>query len=123
MPLPHIIKIFQTIKKLRSAQEFGLEIHSGEITWKKEKKELSFLHVIFLLDLMYVPTKYYQIISNSIEVMAYTKFLFQGEYIKKKVSIFSFAHYIFSGPYLCLYQILSKYFKPLRSYRVNKNLA
>ena len=28
-----------------------------------------------------------------------------------------------SGPYLCLYQILSEYFKPLRSYRVHKNLA
>ena len=27
-----------------------------------------------------------------------------------------------SGPYLCLYQILSTYFKPLRSYGVHKNL-
>ena len=30
MPLPNIIKLFQTIYKLWSAQEFGLEIHSGE---------------------------------------------------------------------------------------------
>ena len=30
-----IIKIFQTIKKSLSAQEFGLEIYSGEITRKK----------------------------------------------------------------------------------------
>ena len=65
MPLPNIIKIFQTIQKLWSAQELGLEICSGEITWKKKRtKELSFLHVTLLLDLMYVPTKYYQIISN-----------------------------------------------------------
>ena len=28
-----------------------------------------------------------------------------------------------SGPYLCLYQILSKYFKPLRRCGVHKNLA
>ena len=28
-----------------------------------------------------------------------------------------------TGSYLCLYQIFSKYFKPLRSYEVHKNLA
>ena len=37
--LPNIIKIFQTIKKLWSAQEFDLEIHLGEITTKKKKKK------------------------------------------------------------------------------------
>ena len=37
MALPNIIKIFQTIKKLLSAQKFGLEICSGEITRKKNK--------------------------------------------------------------------------------------
>ena len=77
MPLPNIIKIFQTIQKLWSAQEFCLEIRSGEITWKK-KKELSFLHVTLLLGLIFVPTKYYKIISNSMEVMACTRFQFQG---------------------------------------------
>ena len=35
MPLPNIIKIFQTINKLWHTQEFGLEIHSGKITRKK----------------------------------------------------------------------------------------
>ena len=32
-------KIFQTIMKLQSAQEFGLEIHSGEITRKKKQNK------------------------------------------------------------------------------------
>ena len=34
MPLQNIIKIFQTIKKLWRTQEFGSEIHSGEVTRK-----------------------------------------------------------------------------------------
>ena len=38
LPASNIIKIFQTIKKLWSAQEFGLEILSGEITRKKKNK-------------------------------------------------------------------------------------
>ena len=41
MPLPNIIKIFQTIMKLLSAQEFGLEIYSV-FTRKRTKQELSF---------------------------------------------------------------------------------
>ena len=56
MPLPNIIKIFRTIKKLWSAQEFGLEICSGEITRKKKQqsKSLSFLQEPVLLELIYV---------------------------------------------------------------------
>ena len=65
MPLPNIIKIFQTIKKLWSAQKFGLDICSGEITRKRTKQELSFLHETLLHELIYVPTQYFQIISNS----------------------------------------------------------
>ena len=34
MPLFNIIRIFQTTKKSRSAQEFSLEIRSGDITRK-----------------------------------------------------------------------------------------
>ena len=45
----NFIKIFQTIKKLLCAQEFGLEIYSAEITRKRTKQELSFLHVTLLL--------------------------------------------------------------------------
>ena len=65
MPLRNIIKIFQTNKKLWNAQEFGYGIHSGKITRKRTEQELSFLHVTLLLDPIYVPIKYYQIISNS----------------------------------------------------------
>ena len=40
----------------------GLEIGSGEITRKKRtKQELSFLQVILLFDLIYVPIKYCQL--------------------------------------------------------------
>ena len=46
-------------KKSLSAQEFGLEIYSVECTRKRSKLELSFLHVTFLLDLIYVPPKYF----------------------------------------------------------------
>ena len=74
MPLPSI-KIFQTIKKLWSAQEFGLEIHSGEITRKRTEQELPFFHATLLLELNYVPTIFYQITSNSTGVMACTRFL------------------------------------------------
>ena len=31
----------------------------------QQSKKLSFLHAIYLLDLIYVPTKNYQVISNS----------------------------------------------------------
>ena len=65
LPLPNIIKIFQTIKKIWSAQGFGLGICSGEIIRTSREQELSFLHATLLLDLIYVPIKYYQIISNS----------------------------------------------------------
>ena len=48
---------------------------------------------------------------------------FRGNYIKKKVRVVSLARDTLSGPYLCLYQILSIYFKPLRTYSVQKNSA
>ena len=77
MPLS-IIKIFQTIKKLWSAQEFGLEIYSGEISRKRTKQEFAFMHVTLLLDLIHVSTKYHQIISFSMGVMGCTRFQLQG---------------------------------------------
>ena len=55
------------------------EQSSGELKKKKRtKKKLSFLHATFLLDLIYVPIKYYQITSNSMVVKACTRFRFQG---------------------------------------------
>ena len=55
----NIIKIFQTINKLWSAQKYGLGIHSGEKLEKRIKQELSFLHATLSLDLIhvYVPIK------------------------------------------------------------------
>ena len=79
------IKIFQNIKKLWSAQEFGLKICSGEITKKRTKQELSFLHATLLLDLIYVPTKYYQIAQKVLELWLAQDFCFWGDkYITKK---------------------------------------
>ena len=76
--LPNIIKIFHIIKKLWCSQEFALEIRSGEITRRRTQQDLSFLHAILLLDLIYVPINYYQILSNSMGVMACRKFWLQG---------------------------------------------
>ena len=45
MPLLNIIKNFQTIKNECSAQDFGYEIRSSDITRKRTKQELSSLHV------------------------------------------------------------------------------
>ena len=85
MPLPHIITIFQTIRKLWGAQEFDLEIRSGEQR-KRTEQQLSFLHAILLRDPKYVSTKYYQIISNSMGVMACTRHQFHCRQVHKKES-------------------------------------
>ena len=69
---PQNIILSQTVWELWPAQDFGFR--GG----KYMKQELSFLHATLLLDLKYVPTKYYQIISNSIGVMACTRFRLQG---------------------------------------------
>ena len=74
MLLQNIIKIFQIIKKSLSAQDFDLGIYSVESTRKRTKQELSFFHVILLLDLIYVPLKYYQIISDNMGVIVCTRF-------------------------------------------------
>ena len=80
----NIIKIFQSIKKSWSAQEFGLEIYSVEYTRKRTKQELSFLHVTLLLDRIYVPPKYYQIIAGSMGVIACTILQMQGRLHNKE---------------------------------------
>ena len=65
-----------------------------------------------------------QIISHSMGVMGCTRFQLQGtKYIMYKMRVVSLAHDMPTGPYLCLYQILSKYFKPFKSYEVHMNLA
>ena len=117
MPLPNIIRIFQNIKKLQSEQEFSLEIRSREITRKRTKQELSFLHATLLFDLIYVPTIYYQFTSNSMV----HKISASGEiYIMKKVRVVSLEHDTPTGPLLYPYQILSNYLKQYGSYGLDK---
>ena len=70
--LPNMIKLSQTILELWPEQDFGFK----EDVYIKQK--LSFLHAILLLDLINVPTKYYQIISHSMGVMTCTRFQLQG---------------------------------------------
>ena len=85
---------------------------------------MSLLHAKFLLDLIYVPTKCYQISQTVWELWPAQDFDFkEDKYITKNVRVASLARNSSSGPHLCLNQILSKYCKPLRSYQVQKNLA
>ena len=124
MPLRNIIRIFQTIKKLQSAQEFSLEIRSGEITRKRTVHELSFWYATLLLDLIYVPTIYYLFHSNTMVVLACTRFLLQGNnYITKKVRVVSLPRDTPTGPPLHPYQILSSYLKMYGSYGLHKILV
>ena len=113
MPTGSYLCLYQILPKYFKplwsyAQEFGLEIHSGEITWKKNIKILSFLHVTLLTDLIYVPTKYYQIISNSMGVMACTRFWFQG---REKQEL-SFLHATF---------LLGLIYVPTKNYQIISN--
>ena len=113
MPLSNIIRIFQTIKKLRSAQEFSLEISSGEITRKRTEQELSFLHATLLLDLIYVPSIYYQFTSNSMGVMACTRYLLQGRSLHNEESENCLLHMTYLLVLLFIptkYQIISNRF-------------
>ena len=72
------IKIFQTIRKLFSEQEFGFEICLGEITKKTTNQELSFLHATLLLDLKFASTKYYQISQTVSALWPAQDFGYQG---------------------------------------------
>ena len=57
-------------------------------------------------------------------ILAAQAFGFRDDkYLIKKVRVVSLTRGMPTGTYLCLYQIVSKYFKPSRSYEVHKNLA
>ena len=62
-----------------------------------------------------------QIYEKSVQNSILTAQAFGFRYLTEKVSVVSLIQGMPSGPYLC--QILSKYFKPFRSYEVHKNLA
>ena len=72
MFLPNIMKSSLTIWELWPEQDFGFR---GD---KYIKQKLSILHATLVLDLIYVPTKYYQIISNNMGVIACTTFQLKG---------------------------------------------
>ena len=58
------------------------------------------------------------------ELLAAQYFGFRGDkYITKKVTVVSLAHDMPTDLYLCLYQILSKYFKPFSGYEVHKHFG
>ena len=98
----NIIKLSQTVWELWPAQDFGFR---GD---KYIKQELSYLHATLLLDLIYVPTKYYQIISKgTLYYIIKAQYLyFRGDkYITKKVRFVSLAPYMPTGPPLYPCQI------------------
>ena len=64
-----------------------------------------------------------QIYEKSVQNSILAAQAFGFRYLTKKVSVVSLIQGMPTCPYLCLYQILSKYFKPFRSYDVHKNLA
>ena len=64
-----------------------------------------------------------QIYEKSVQNSILAAQAFGFRYLTKKVSVVSLIQGMPTCPYLCLYQILSKYFKPFRSYEVHKNLA
>ena len=93
-----LVLIYVSTKYLQSIsnhilKEFGLEIHSGEVTRKQPQQRLSLLHVTHLLVVTNASTKHYQNMSKSIKVMERTRFWLQGNnYItKKKVRVVSLA--------------------------------
>ena len=53
---------------------FPYKVHSREITQNASKEEHPFLHMTHRLDLIYIPTKYYQNISKGIKVIERTSF-------------------------------------------------
>ena len=59
---------------LLSAQAFPYKVHLREITQKDSKGEQPFLHATHCLDLIYMPTKYYQNISKGIKNIERTSF-------------------------------------------------
>ena len=106
MHLPNIIKIFQTIKKLWSAQEFGLEIHLGEITTKKKKKKKKKQRKSCLSCMWHSYLTWYMALPYLIKLSQIVwalwpaqDFCFRGDnYINKKVRVLSLARKLPTSP-------------------------
>ena len=102
----NIIKIFQTIKTIRAHTKIWLSNLFRGDNQKKPKQELFFLHMLLLLDMIYVPTNYYQIISNSIaEDFGFSQVTLVYTCNEDSDSCLSCMQHAYC-PYLCLYQIL-----------------
>ena len=99
-------------------KKFGLEFCSGEVTRRRPKQVMSFLHAVLLLDLIYVPTNYYQNYLKQYGSYGPAEdFGFRGyKYITKKVRVVSLACNMPTGPPFHSYQILSKYLQGYQSY-------
>ena len=120
LPLPNLIKIFQIIKKLWSAEDFGQEICSGEIT-RKTKQELSFWHATLLLDLIYVPIKLFQSVW---ELWPAKDFSFRGDkYIMKKVRVVLLQVTCLLVLLFIPIKILSKWLHEYQSYDAHKDAS
>ena len=86
--LPNMIKKCLRVSKLWSAQGWGYNISdSGEITTStyRIQWELSLMHGTCLL-VLFIPTKYYQITSNSMGVTACRLFQLQGRQLHNQDS-------------------------------------
>ena len=107
MYLPNIIKLSQTVLELWPAQDFDFR---GDKYITKIVRVVSLAPYMPtgppLLDLIYVPTKYYQIISTVLELWPAQDFDFRGDkYITKIVRVVSLAPYMPTYPPLYPYQI------------------
>ena len=81
----NIIELSQTVLQLRPAQDFGFR-GDNYIT----KKELSVLHVTYLLVFHFIPTKYYILSQTVWELWPAQDFGFSGgNYTTKKVRLVS----------------------------------
>ena len=86
IPTGPLLHFYQTFSKyVLGYQSYGLHkiSASGEITTQQIKWELSLLHTTCSLILLFILTKYDQIISNSMGVMACTRFWLQGRLYKE----------------------------------------
>ena len=113
MPVPNIIKIYQIIEKLWSAQEFGWEICSGEIIKKKNKARF----VLLVCDTpTWLDISPYQILSNYLkqyEIYSLHKISFSGEITTKKKVIVDLLH---TTPHLVLIYASTKYYQNILNY-------
>ena len=125
IPTGPLLHFHQTLSKyVLVYKSYGLHkiSASGEITTQQIKWELSLLYATCLLVLLFLPTKYYQIISNSMGVMACRRFLLQGDnYIRKIMRVVSLACEVPTGPPLHSYQTLPKYVLGYQSYGAHKD--